>query len=67
MSFNGLVDSWHASRQERTRMGHGERVHSIEGALKGRMPTRDRDRRERREDRREMRREGRQRTGGRER
>lgn len=60
MSFTGLVDSWHGSRQERTQMGHGERVHSVEGALKGRMPTRDRSRRERRADHREMRREWRQ-------
>jgi hypothetical protein len=57
MSFTGLVDSWHASRQERTRMGYGERVHSVEKAIKGRMPTRDRGRRERRDHRREMRRE----------
>lgn len=36
---DGLVDGWNKSRQERTHMTPGERVHSIEGALKGRMPT----------------------------
>lgn len=41
-------------------MGLGERVHTVELALRGRMPTRDRARRERRYERRDMRRETRE-------